>query len=274
MSAVVGSAAGLRAGPTLQGGDATTLERLARAVEKRPDLKGLVPFWIDIYRVLIATREELLETQGDLQWSLHRERLQNGEPQLTADDLPLAEEALRSCAGRLAAAWRQHDPSQMGEEGQDWVARVRQAFADPTLMFGQRHELSFIEALAALALVPHLEWAAQAIGPLLEAESEPWGRGGCPVCGGHPDLALLVGDPAERRLICSRCSSAWFWTPGRRSRWRWVWRARCWRAGVRLAPGCRPRRGRPFPRLRWRWPRFAGHRQRLRRNRPRSPSAK
>jgi formate dehydrogenase accessory protein FdhE len=193
----------------LEGGDASTLERLAQAGRSEPGLRHLVPFWSALYRVLFAERARLAAAHGAFAWSLQRDRLLAGQPQLSRADLPLAAHALAACVQELARAWQRHDPASSLPAGEDWLARAEQALRDPTLAPGQRRELGFADTLAALSLVPYLEWAAAGIAPTLEGELEAWGRGLCPVCGGLPDLAILAGDPAARHLVCSRCSTPW-----------------------------------------------------------------
>ena len=188
------------------GGDESTLERLAGAALTQPDLAGLVPFWTGICRVQLAGRAALGPPPL---WTVRRDRLQAGKPQLELADLPLAPEALGQLAGRLAQVWSEHDPTRAQDGEADWLALAHQAFSDPTLWHGQRRELAFAESVAALALAPYLEWAAAGIVPALEGEWTAWGRGTCPVCGGLPDLAVLVGDPAARSLVCGRCSTGW-----------------------------------------------------------------
>ncbi len=194
---------------TAIGGDATTLERLGRAAELRPDLARLVPFWAHIYRVQFAARGALVAAHGTLSWPLRDERLLAGRPQLEPADLPLDPEAIAGCVCDLAAAWRAQGAACALPLGEDWARRVRRVFLDATLAPGQRYRLGFADTLAFLALVPYLEWAASSIAPALQGEPEAWSRGSCPVCGGRPDLAVLAGDPASRSLVCSRCSTVW-----------------------------------------------------------------
>ncbi len=191
------------------GGDETTAERLAQAARTRPDLGALVPFWSDIYRAQLAARAELAAQRGTFAWALRRERLLAGQAQLEPDDLQFDTLPLVAWVRALVEAWRPHDPSRSLPAGDDWLARVRQAFQDPSLAPGQCQDLGWSETLAALALAPILEWAAAGVAPQLEGELEAWGRGHCPVCGGCPDLAVLAGDPPSRSLICSRCNALW-----------------------------------------------------------------
>lgn len=191
------------------GGDETTPGRLTQAAQVRPDLGEVVPFWVDIYRVQFAAREELAARRGPFDWALRRERLLAGQPQLEPEDLRLDSLPLEAWVRALAEAWRPHDPERVFPAGEDWLALVRQAFQDPSLAPGQRADLGFAETLAALALAPCLEWAAAGVAPGLAGELEAWGRGRCPVCGGYPDLAVLAGEPASRTLVCSRCNALW-----------------------------------------------------------------
>jgi len=59
------------------------------------------------------------------------------------------------------------------------------------------------------ALRPWLRALAAAALPTIELEK--WQQGKCPVCGGSPDFAALVKEPAEggRVLLCSRCDTEW-----------------------------------------------------------------
>ncbi len=198
------------AGGAAPAGLGQTVERLARAIDERPDLAQVAPFWEAILLAQSNARQELA-TSRPLAWPVRRDRLSDGRPQLDVEDLPLAEEALAQLIGRLQAIWRRHGPGCPASREQSWLPRVRLAFGDPTLMFGQRRELSFEEGLAALALVPYLEWAAAGVAPALGGELAVWARGYCPVCRGQPDLAILAGDPAARSLVCSRCSTAWLY---------------------------------------------------------------
>lgn len=191
------------------GGDATTLERLRQAAASQPGLRRLVPFWEAVYRVQFATRDRLAAALGPFAWSLRRDRLLAGQPQLGLEDLPLAADALAAWAQSVFEAWRPFDPACSLPEGEDWPARVRAAFVNPPEADGRRREQNFAGTLAGLALVPYLEWAAAGVRPTLAGEMESWGRGHCPVCGGAPDLAILSGDPATRTLVCARCSTLW-----------------------------------------------------------------
>jgi len=194
------------------GGDASTLERLAEAGDSQPGLRRLVPFWVALYEVQFATREELAAVHGACAWTLRRDRLLAGQAQLSLADLPLAADALAAWAREMGEVWRRYDPGSSLPTDEDWLARARQAFLDSTLAPGQRRECTLADMLAGLSIVPYVEWAAAGVAPTLQGEMEAWGRGSCPVCGGLPDLAILAGDPAARSLVCSRCTTLWPYT--------------------------------------------------------------
>jgi len=48
--------------------------------------------------------------------------------------------------------------------------------------------------------------AARQLG---EINTEQWDHGRCPVCGGSPAVACLLGEGGKRFLVCHRCESIW-----------------------------------------------------------------
>lgn len=62
-------------------------------------------------------------------------------------------------------------------------------------------------AVVTLALRGLLRPWAIALSPLVDERR--WLRPECPVCGGAPDVAVIVGPARERRLLCSQCDAEW-----------------------------------------------------------------
>lgn len=63
-----------------------------------------------------------------------------------------------------------------------------------------------LETVLLQAMRPFLTRAADAI--LARLDTNVWGKGSCPVCGGEPDLAVIT-PAADRLLICGRCLARW-----------------------------------------------------------------
>lgn len=62
------------------------------------------------------------------------------------------------------------------------------------------------------ALKPFLARCAEVWGPRIDLAG--WHRDVCPLCGGQPELGILLVD-GDRRLICERCTARWPSPPGR-----------------------------------------------------------
>ncbi|MGQ9682894.1 MAG: formate dehydrogenase accessory protein FdhE [Anaerolineae bacterium] len=183
-------------------------ERLARLAAERAELAKVVPFWLAIHGAQLDIWSRLAALPQP-HWESRRQRFAEGQPQILFSDLRLAPESFGDEVSRLEAAWRAHDPTPATTRETAWPARAMQVFADPNRWFGQRRELPFEDALAALALAPYLAWFAVPVMHAIQNDLDAWEQGRCPACGGWPDLALLFGEPAARSLICGRCDSAW-----------------------------------------------------------------
>ena len=49
----------------------------------------------------------------------------------------------------------------------------------------------------------------EASGPYTGIHSDQWNHGRCPVCGGQPAVAFMVGEGGRRSLVCHRCEAHW-----------------------------------------------------------------
>jgi hypothetical protein len=63
-----------------------------------------------------------------------------------------------------------------------------------------------LDQVLALAMRPFLSRCAEALQP--RAELNTWTHGYCALCGGEPDLAVIVS-ASVRRLVCSHCHLQW-----------------------------------------------------------------
>jgi FdhE protein len=64
-----------------------------------------------------------------------------------------------------------------------------------------------LQALAKLSLQPSLLATAAAVAQ--RAPLDDWHYGYCPVCGGLPAMAALVGEEGKRQALCSFCGHFW-----------------------------------------------------------------
>lgn len=86
---------------------------------------------------------------------------------------------------------------ELARAGADVGAASADAAALPTLY----------PAVVTLALRGLLRPWAIALSSLVDEQR--WLRPECPVCGGAPDVAVMLGPARERRLLCSQCDAEW-----------------------------------------------------------------
>jgi len=193
-------------------------ERLKEFKKKRPELGEIINFC-----------ERVLEIQKEIQprislpaLKLHRERtsvkIREGFPLLQREDLPvdqqraveLFEKLCRMGLGEnpvLAEAAKilrdAMDSSRLGL-GTLFSAVVQDDEDKLESLAGElRVGRSVLTALAKLSIQPSL-WAA-ALAATEDISVEGWKHPYCPICGGMPAMAALVGEDGSRRGLCSFC---------------------------------------------------------------------
>ena len=70
--------------------------------------------------------------------------------------------------------------------------------------------LPVLQALAKLSIQPSLLATVAIVGK--SSELNKWRYGYCPICGGLPAIAALVGEEGKRKALCSFCGHLW-WLP-------------------------------------------------------------
>ncbi|MBN1135569.1 MAG: formate dehydrogenase accessory protein FdhE [Anaerolineae bacterium] len=203
--------------------DRRVLQALADARQRHGELAELLDFYHDLYRVQFEAKASLPgpRLHDDLAM---RQRLAEGVPQLTFDQLGIEPEPFGRLTAEVSAVLARYNPAwQAGRREQpapteELLALARQLFdtwdtltaprLDAECQPGAQTEPDHAPMLAVgLALAPYLQQAAEAILPRLDLPS--WAKGYCPVCGGQPNLALLEQSRGARQLVCSRCDAAW-----------------------------------------------------------------
>jgi FdhE protein len=67
--------------------------------------------------------------------------------------------------------------------------------------------LPVLQALAKLSMQPSLLATVATVAK--SSELDKWRRGYCPICGGLPAIAALVGEEGKREGLCSFCGHLW-----------------------------------------------------------------
>ena len=204
-------------------------ERLHREAERRwrqlgdayPELAETIAFG----RGLVALYIDDLPAPATLDMTVERARqkLEADLPLLADEDFDIDLPGLRHFFFRLCT-WASRQPA-LAAGGQ----RLERALLDAELrvedlfdaaLAGDDAALDAVAAtldvpaplvrtLVGYAVVAALLSTARPLASLLTAVNHRWERSDCPVCGGPPLLAELLGDRTDRWLRCSVCGTGW-----------------------------------------------------------------
>lgn len=204
-------------------------ERLRREAERRwRRLGDAYPYLAETIaygRDLVALYIDDLPAPAPLDLTVERARrkLDEGRPLLDGEELAVDAPGLRHFLFRLSL-WASRQPA-LGEGG----TRLECALLDGQLAAEQLFDAALTEdddALGAVArnlgvpealvrtlagylVVAALLSTARPLRALLVEVNHPWGHPICPICGGPPLLAELVGEHADRWLRCAACGTGW-----------------------------------------------------------------
>lgn len=172
---------------------------------QKDELPGPVELYIRLMRAQIEARSTTSGPGPHLSDETVSERLGCGEPLLTFDELQLdwsKVESLFTEALSIVAEYVSLDASQ----GVDRLPQMAREWYEGRLSLAQSEDEPLIVAVYA-AVKPFL--VSRAEGLLPQVDQAVWRRGYCPICGGTPNLAVLLGEEGARWLVCPRCDSQW-----------------------------------------------------------------
>ena len=196
----------------------TVSEALAKAARQEPEL---APYY-DLHRTLLEmqekAKEEITATLELADEEALQERMLQGLPSISFDQLPVEPARLAILAKEIAQVLADYDvdvEDRTVPADEEWIALARQQFEAGQLAERQKDQdegseqavATLAQMVVAQALRPYLQWAATQVLP--HVDQEHWKRGYCPICGGSPDLATLDGEAGARHLVCSRCNNQW-----------------------------------------------------------------
>jgi formate dehydrogenase maturation protein FdhE len=192
------------------------LQRLAEAEARDPDLRDYYAFHQTLFRLLNETKTGIIGTLELVDHEALDARVLQGLPLLSFNQLPIEADAFAALATTLAAALADYEPELAADslpaDAAAWISLAEDRFKGGQVEVEQKDmgtTVHLANLATDLALRPHLEWAAEQVLPHLNQER--WKREYCPVCGGSPDLALLMEESGARHLVCSRCNSQWLY---------------------------------------------------------------
>lgn len=196
---------------TIADKDRRALDALEKAKSSQEDMTVYLDFYADLLGAQFEFKAALTGEPGVHDARIREQRLKDGVPQLTFEQLGVEIEPFAALTIHLWDIMVSHNP--------EWAGQREAMDADELLALARREfetQLPFkappptdptpAQVLVQMALSPYLQRAAEAISPLLDLEQ--WRRGYCPLCGGQPYFSALQGE-GERSLLCSRCNTEW-----------------------------------------------------------------
>ncbi len=195
------------------------LNRLHELRKQRPQFAEVFDFCSQLYRFLKAEKDDFLTLAVGPEESeiSHRE----GLALLSGEDLRIDQVKAVPFLRRLVDVLK--ESGQQGTEELDILKGALEAGKlDVTDIFRacldrQRSPLDEQAKQIGVspALLEYVFGTALSHGLLrarekgLSAKTEGWQHGYCPLCGGLPGMAELVGEEGQRMLHCSTCGTAW-----------------------------------------------------------------
>ena len=190
------------------------IAELRRLKSEQPDLASAADLQIELLQLQRRINARLPLPSIKLEPAYLATLLASGHI-LQFDHLKIDWSDLRFLVRAVAAAMRTYealDPADLKRvelitRDAERLPRVARAWYDGTSASGEvSAEVEGLETVLLQAMRPSLSRAAEAIQARVDLTS--WQRGSCPVCGGEPDLAVIMPS-AERLLICGRCAARW-----------------------------------------------------------------
>jgi len=197
---------------------------IAQRLQEEGEKRGLPPRLVEFYQRLFCIQSRAEQRIGIVKPGLQREtineRIDQGLPLISFDELALDWSLLRDIFtevtasfadfpdlfGELPESLRQPKPypSFYKKVARAWFERAKLPF---TVAVDDASEYLLLEAITHAALKPFLVNYAKALTGLINQER--WRRERCPVCNGKPDFAFLDKESGARWLLCSRCDTEW-----------------------------------------------------------------
>jgi Protein involved in formate dehydrogenase formation len=197
--------------------------------EQHPELAGAIDMHLELLALQRRIQGRVPLPMLDLSTETLQRHQAEARPLLRFEDIPLDLSDLRLLVRQTADVLRRfgaleqvdYDKAQtLGRDMQllamvgSWyrsAAERQLAVAGvPPVAGNDLSDETALGQVIALAMRPFLSRCAEVLQQRLEPAK--WTHAHCPLCGGEPDLAVIMPS-AERHLICGRCSLRWKFEP-------------------------------------------------------------
>jgi FdhE protein len=195
------------------------LNRLHELRKQRPQFAEIFDFCSQLYSFLEGEKNDFITLAVEPEEAEKRHR--EGMPLLNGQDLRIDQVKAVLFLSRLIEVLKKSGEqgaeelnvlNQALEKGKLDVAGIFRACLDRerSLLDEQAQQVALPPALLEYVFGTALSYgllSAREEG--LSARTEGWQHGYCPLCGGLPGMAELVGEEGKRVLHCSTCGTAW-----------------------------------------------------------------
>ena len=201
-------------------------EMEAKMLQKLDELEqgeGELPSFVQLYRQLLRlqseARSQLITPEPNLGQDVVSNRLTQGIPLLSFDDLSLDWAQVKGLSRKIISSVAKASPDvstdvkNLGKilSKKAVLEEVIRAWYEGSSLIpiAARHSIDgeLLGLVVAAVVKPFLSAQSEVLLPKVGQES--WRRRYCPICGGRPDFAYLDEEKGARWLLCSRCDAEW-----------------------------------------------------------------
>ncbi len=196
--------------------------RLNQLRQERTELEEILAFYAKVLAAQQETQQETAIPEIDLPEDRLRLKVEEGFPLIDRGDFQVDKDSSRELFLRICHLSMAENPVLKGagkilleamETGKLDLVKLTTAVLqdDAEVIEGVANDLDVpvpvVQALTKLSLQPSLLASVQAVAQ--RTAINDWQYGYCPVCGGLPAMAALVGEEGKREALCSFCGHFW-----------------------------------------------------------------
>ena len=196
--------------------------RLKQLRQERSELEEILAFYDKVLAAQQQTQQETAVPEIDLPEERLRLKVEEGFPLIDHGDFQVDRDSFRELFRKICHLSMEENPvlaaagktllEAMDSGTLDLVKLTTAVLQNDTKAIEAIAKdldvgTPVVQALTKLSLQPSLLASVQAVAQ--RAAIDEWHHGYCPVCGGPPAMAALVGEEGKREVICSFCGHFW-----------------------------------------------------------------
>ena len=197
-------------------------DRLTLLRQERTELEEILAFYAKVLAAQQQTQQQTAIPEIDLPEERLRLKVEEGFPLIDRGDFQVDRDSSRELFRRICHLSMEENPVvaaagqtllEAMDSGELDLVKLSAAVLqnDTEVMEAVANDLDVtipvVQALTKLSLQPSLLASVQAVAQ--RAAIDDWQYGYCPVCGGLPAMAALVGEEGKRKALCSFCGHFW-----------------------------------------------------------------